>query len=146
MIGGYFGPGGILEQKSRDYEIRAGQIEMARAVDRAITGKKHLAIEAPCGIGKTYAYLIPAIEHAIATDSRVIVCTANIALQEQIVEKDLPGLAKIMPRKFTWALIKGINNYLCLDRFDETKNELMHVTFDRKELRHFEKIQAWADE
>jgi ATP-dependent DNA helicase DinG len=146
MIDGYFGPGGILEQKSRDYEIRTGQIEMARAVDRAITEKRHLSIEAPCGIGKTYAYLIPAIEHAIATDSRVIVCTANIALQEQIVEKDLPGLAKLMPRKFTWALIKGINNYLCLDRFEETQSDLMHVTFDRKELRQFQKIQAWREE
>ena len=146
MIESYFGPGGLLEQKSRDYEIRSGQIEMAQAVDRAITEKRHLSIEAPCGIGKTYAYLIPAIEHAIATDSRVVVCTANIALQEQIVEKDLPGLAKIMPRKFTWALIKGINNYLCLDRFDETSKELMQVTFDRKELRHFQKIQEWAEE
>jgi ATP-dependent DNA helicase DinG len=146
MMGNYFGPGGLLEQKSRDYEIRTGQIEMAEAVDRAIRDKRHLSIEAPCGIGKTYAYLIPAIEHAIATDSRVIVCTANIALQEQIVEKDLPGLAKIMPRKFTWALIKGINNYLCLDRLKETQGELMHVSFDRKELRHFQKIEAWADE
>ena len=146
MIESYFGPGGLLEQKSRDYEIRAGQIEMAQAVDRAITEKRHLSIEAPCGIGKTYAYLIPAIEHAIATDSRVVVCTANIALQEQIVEKDLPGLAKIMPKKFTWALIKGINNYLCLDRFEETSKELMHVSFDRKELRHFQKIQEWAEE
>ena len=81
----YFGPGGLLEQRSRDYEIRTGQIEMAEAVDAALKSRRHLAIEAPCGIGKTYAYLVPAIEHAIATDSRVVVCTANIALQEQIV-------------------------------------------------------------
>jgi ATP-dependent DNA helicase DinG len=146
MTSSYFGPGGLLEQKSRDYEIRPGQIEMAGAVERAIRDRRHLSVEAPCGIGKTYAYLIPALEHAIATDSRVIVCTANIALQEQIVEKDLPGLAKVMPRRFTWALIKGINNYLCMDRFKETQGELMHVTFDRKELRHFQKIEAWADE
>ena len=52
MIESYFGPGGLLEQKSRDYEIRTGQIEMAQAVDRAITEKRHLSIEAPCGIGK----------------------------------------------------------------------------------------------
>lgn len=146
MISTYFGPGGLLEQKSRDYEIRTGQIEMAEAVDRALSEKKHLSIEAPCGIGKTYAYLIPAIEHALKTDSRVVVCTANIALQEQIVEKDLPGLAKLMPKKFTWALIKGINNYLCLDRLRETQGELMHVTFDRKQLKHFQKVEAWADE
>src|SRR5436190_24243337 len=116
MISDFFGPGGLLEQKSRDYEIRTGQIEMARAVDQALTERRHLSIEAPCGIGKTYAYLVPAIEHALRTDSRVVVCTANIALTEQIVEKDLPGLAKLMPKKFTCALIKGINNYLCLDR------------------------------
>lgn len=146
MITSIFGPGGLLEQKSRDYEIRTGQIEMAEAVDRALTERRHLSIEAPCGIGKTYAYLVPAIEHAIATDSRVVVCTANIALQEQIVEKDLPGLAKLLPKKFTWALIKGINNYLCLDRLRETQGELMNVTFDRKQLRHFQKVAAWADE
>jgi ATP-dependent DNA helicase DinG len=119
---------------------------MARAVEEAIRGKHALAIEAPCGIGKTYAYLLPAIEHAIATDSRVIVCTANIALQEQIYEKDLPALARILPRKFTYALIKGINNYLCLDRYHETLEEIAPITFDRKELRHWQKIQEWADE
>src|SRR3954469_19885887 len=99
MTSTYFGPGGLLEQKSRDYEIRTGQIEMAQAVDQAIRAKKPLATDAPCGIGKTYAYLIPAMDCAIATAPRVIGCSANIALQEQIVEKDLPGLAKIMPRK-----------------------------------------------
>ncbi len=146
MISEVFGPGGLLEQKSRGYEPRPGQVEMARAVERAIAEKHALAIEAPCGIGKTYAYLVPAIEHAIATDSRVIVCTANIALQEQIFEKDLPALAKLLPRKFTYALIKGINNYLCLDRYRDTLEEIAPVTFDRKELRHWEKIRAWADE
>jgi len=63
-----------------------------------------------------------------------------------MVEKDLPSLAKLMPRKFTWALIKGINNYLCLDRLEETRGEIMTVTFDRKELKHFQKIEAWAEE
>jgi ATP-dependent DNA helicase DinG len=146
MIAELFGPGGLLEQKSCDYEIRPGQAEMAGAVERAIREKRHLALEAPCGIGKTYAYLIPAIEHAIAADARVVVCTANIALQEQICEKDLPTLAKILPRKFTWALIKGINNYLCLDRFEETRAELPQVVFDRKQLRQFQKISVWKDE
>jgi ATP-dependent DNA helicase DinG len=146
VIDDVFGPDGLLDRKSRGYEPRPGQVEMARAVERAIAEKHHLTIEAPCGIGKTYAYLVPAIEHAIATDTRVVVCTANIALQEQIYEKDLPALAKILPRKFTYALIKGINNYLCLDRYRETVEEIAPITFDRKELRHWEKIRAWADE
>jgi ATP-dependent DNA helicase DinG len=141
-----FGPEGLLARASRDYEDRPGQIRMAEAVERAVREKRHLAVEAPCGIGKTYAYLVPAIQHALETDSRVIVVTANIALQEQICEKDLPALRKVLPRHFGFALIKGINNYLCLDRFVETRSELAPVTFDRKELRHWEKIQDWADE
>jgi ATP-dependent DNA helicase DinG len=146
MISEMFGTGGILEQKSRSYEIRPGQVEMARAVERAIREKQHLAVEAPCGIGKTYAYLVPAIEHALATDTRVIVCTANIALQEQIFEKDLPALARLWPRRFTYALIKGINNYLCLDRFEETRGELGPISFDRKELRQWDRIVQWRGE
>ncbi len=146
MIEEVFGPEGLLARKSRSYEVRPGQVRMAEAVDRAIRQKHHLAIEAPCGIGKTYAYLAPAILHAVETDSRVIVCTANIALQEQIFEKDLPALARTLPRKFTYALIKGINNYLCLDRFEETRADLLQVVFDRKELRHWEKVAAWRGE
>jgi ATP-dependent DNA helicase DinG len=146
MIAEVFGPGGLLERKARGYEPRHGQMRMAQEVGRAIAEKTHLAVEAPCGIGKTYAYLVPAVEHALATDSRIIVCTANIALQEQIFEKDLPALAKILPRKFTAALIKGINNYLCLDRFEETRGELHRVTFDRRELRQWQKVVEWRGE
>ncbi len=145
LIDRVFGPDGLLRKKSRGYEPREGQVRMAEAVGRAIAGSRHLACEAPCGIGKTYAYLVPAIGHALKTDSRVIVCTANIALQEQIFEKDLPALAKILPKTFTYALIKGINNYLCLDRFEETASEIATLTFDRKEFRHWEKIKAWRD-
>ncbi len=146
MIAEVFGPGGLLARKSRHYEVRPGQAEMAEAVGRAIAEKRHLAVEAPCGIGKTFAYLVPAVEHALATDTRVVVCTSNIALQEQLVEKDLPALARSLPRPFSFALVKGINNYLCLDRFEETRGELAPVTFDRKELRHWQKIQAWRGE
>jgi ATP-dependent DNA helicase DinG len=146
MIAEVFGPGGLLEKKSKHYDVRAGQVEMAEAVARAISEKRHLAVEAPCGIGKTYAYLVPAIEHAVATDTRVVVCTSNIALQEQLVEKDLPALARILPRPFGYALIKGINNYLCVDRYEETRGELAPVTFDKKELRHWQKLQAWREE
>lgn len=143
MIAELFGPGGLLQKKSRRYELREGQVRMAQAVADAIAEATPLAIEAPCGIGKTYAYLIPAIEHALKTGTRVVVCTANIALQEQIFEKDLPALRKIFPEKFSYALIKGINNYLCLDRFEEVRGMLAPVTFDRKELRHWHKLVEW---
>ncbi len=140
-----FGAGGLLERKFRAYEPRQGQMRMAEAVERAIADGAHLAVEAPCGIGKTFAYLVPAVDAAISRDGRVIVCTANIALQEQIFEKDLPALGRVLPWKFSSALIKGLNNYLCLERFEETAGEVAGVTFDRRGLRHWEKIRAWAE-
>ena len=146
MIDALFAPDGPVAKAFKGFETRPGQTKMAAAVAKAVAEKKHVAIEAPCGVGKTFAYLLPAVEHAVATDSRVVVCTANIALQEQIFEKDLPAIGKILGRKFNYALIKGINNYLCLDRLHETAEELPTVTFDRKQLRHFQKITAWADE
>ena len=145
MIEEFFGEGGRLQQHSPRYEPRPGQIRMAGAVERAIAEKFHLAVEAPCGIGKTYAYLIPAILHAQATNSRVIVCTANIALQEQIYEKDLPALARILPRRFTYALIKGINNYLCLDRWEEARGQIAPFTYDKAELDQWRRLIAWRD-
>lgn len=146
MIDALFAPDGPVAKSFRGFETRPGQTQMAAAVARALAEKKHVAIEAPCGVGKTFAYLLPAVEHAIQTDGRVVVCTANIALQEQIFEKDLPAIGKILGRKFNYALIKGLNNYLCMDRLHETAEELPTVTFDRKQLRHFQKIAAWADE
>ncbi|HEX7896928.1 MAG TPA: ATP-dependent DNA helicase [Planctomycetota bacterium] len=146
MIDALFAPDGAVAKSFKGFETRPGQTRMAAAVARAVAEKKHVAIEAPCGIGKTFAYLLPAVEHAIRTDGRVVVCTANIALQEQIFEKDLPAIGKILGKKFNYALIKGLNNYLCLDRFHETAEELPTVTFDRRQLRHFQKITAWADE
>ncbi len=143
MIAQVFGAGGSLEREFPGYEPREGQVRMAEAVERAIAEKAHLAVEAPCGIGKTFAYLVPSVARACASGTRVIVCTANIALQEQIFEKDLPALARVLPEKFTAALIKGVNNYLCLERFEETAGELTRITFDKKELRHWEKIRAW---
>jgi ATP-dependent DNA helicase DinG len=146
VIDEVFGGEGLLARGNPDYEVRPGQVLMARAVQRAIGEKRHLAVEAPCGIGKTFAYLAPAIFHALESDTRVVVCTANIALQEQIFFKDLPALAKALRRPFTSALIKGINNYLCLDRFEETRAELPTVTFDRAELAHYRRVAAWAGE
>ncbi|HYE98942.1 MAG TPA: DEAD/DEAH box helicase, partial [Planctomycetota bacterium] len=146
MVDAVFGAEGALARALPGYEVRAGQLEMARAVEEAIARKRHLAVEAPCGIGKTFAYLVPAIRHALATDSRVIVCTANIALQEQIVSKDLPALQSLLGTPFSYALIKGINNYFCRDRYEEASREIPTLTFDREELHDFRRIGAWSQE
>ncbi|HEX2289898.1 MAG TPA: ATP-dependent DNA helicase, partial [Pseudonocardiaceae bacterium] len=99
---------------------RPGQVLMADAVDRAIRTGEHLAVQAGTGTGKSLAYLIPAIRHAVTTDSTVIVSTATIALQRQLVDRDLPRLAGALEPLLgsvpTFAILKGRRNYLCLHR------------------------------
>ena len=92
---------------------------MARAVDDALTRRTHLLCEAPTGTGKSIAYAVPASYHAATSGKRVIIVTANIALQEQIVGKDLPALAEILPWDFTYALMKGRSNYLCRSKYSK---------------------------
>lgn len=145
-VADFFGPGGLLERHLPGYESRPGQAAMAEAVARALRRKRPLLVEAPCGIGKTFAYLVPAIAHVLEHDGRVAVCTANIALQEQIFQKDLPALARLFPRRFTAALIKGLNNYLCLDRFEETRGLLPHIAFDRERFGQWRRIAQWREQ
>ncbi len=99
---------------------RPGQVEMARAVATAFDTGRHLAVQAGTGTGKSLAYLVPAIAHAIAVDEPVVVSTATIALQRQLVDRDLPRLADALsgelPRRPQFALLKGRGNYLCLNK------------------------------
>jgi len=99
---------------------RAGQVEMAEAVARAFDSGEHLAVQAGTGTGKSLAYLVPAIAHAVADARPVVVSTATIALQRQLVDRDLPRLADSLtahlPRRPEFALLKGRGNYLCLNK------------------------------
>ncbi|MDQ4102507.1 MAG: DEAD/DEAH box helicase, partial [Actinomycetota bacterium] len=99
---------------------RAGQLLMADAVDRAIRTGEHLAVQAGTGTGKSLAYLVPAIRHAIEADTTVVVSTATIALQRQLVDRDLPRLAAalepLLGEAPSFAILKGRRNYLCLHR------------------------------
>ena len=99
---------------------RSGQIEMAEAVERAFDSGEHLAVQAGTGTGKSLAYLVPAIAKAIDASEPVVVSTATIALQRQLVDRDLPRLANALaaelPRKPVFALLKGRGNYLCLNK------------------------------
>jgi hypothetical protein len=109
-----FGPGGLLARQGR--ELRDGQRTLAQAIHETITDGGALLAEGPCGTGKSLAYLVPAIHSAVTRGGKVVVATANIALQEQLVTKDLPYLQGLLPWPFTFALLKGRNNYVCLDR------------------------------
>ena len=102
----------ILKKEFPHYEHRPQQMEMAEAVLDCLTQKERLLVEAGTGVGKSFAYLIP----AILSKEKTIISTASIALQDQLINKDLMFLQKVMPQTFSFAMLKGKNNYLCLKR------------------------------
>ena len=97
-------------------EARPGQRQMAAAIEEAIATGRHVVVQAGTGTGKTLAYLVPAI---LSGRKRIVVATATKALQDQLVDKDLPFLAEHLERPFTYASLKGRANYLCLQRAKE---------------------------
>ncbi len=176
-----FGAQGLLAKEFPGYVVRPEQLQVVREVDAAIVGAEHTLTEAPCGVGKSLAYLVPAIWHATegaaairaarvedepaeyapdeededygqrpaasAEPVRVVVVTANIALQEQLVDKDLPLLRRVLPWPFAFALAKGRGNYLCLSRFEDAAAE--HILappsgYDARE--QWQAVSKWAAE
>ncbi len=110
-----FSPTGLLS-RAKNFEYRPQQQQMAVAVARALQSREHLVVEAGTGVGKSLAYLIPAILFATANSKKAVVSTHTINLQEQLTEKDLPMLATILPVKFHFTMLKGRGNYLCTRR------------------------------
>ncbi len=104
---------GLFARRFPNYEYRPQQVEMLRAVARAFNEGRHLIVEAPTGVGKSMAYLIPALHWAVQNSERVVVSTNTINLQEQLYRKDLPDLARVLPLEFRAAVLKGRSHYLC---------------------------------
>lgn len=113
-----FEPNGPFDQENNKYEIRKEQIEMATAVGEAFNQSQFLAVEAGTGVGKSIAYLLPAVLYAIRNSTRVVVSTNTKNLQEQLFFKDLPELEAVLEDTFSYALLKGRGNYLCLNRWN----------------------------
>ena len=122
----------ILKKEFPDYEHRPQQVEMAEAVFSCLQNNERLLVEAGTGVGKSFAYLVP----AILSNKKTIVSTATIALQDQLINKDLTFLQKILPQKFSFAMLKGKNNYLCLKR----EREFSELT------ESFMRFREWASE
>lgn len=139
-----FGKNGLISKHHKEYEFRDGQVKMAEAVLRAFEEKKHLIVEAGTGTGKTMAYLVPAIAYSLSTNKRVIISTGTKNLQEQLMEKDIPFLQKVMPKKFTAAYMKGRSNYGCLYRINKAESQPILEGMD--ELDHFEEVRRWVRE
>ena len=135
-----FGPGGLIAGHHPDYEYRPGQVAMAEAVAKALQKRQHLLAEAGTGIGKTMAYLVP----AIATGRRIIISTGTKNLQEQLFYKDIPFLQKVLPGKFTAMYLKGRSNYVCLHRLRRAENTPMLEGLE--DLDHFSTITRWSYE
>ena len=111
------GPDGVIARQLSGYEPRSQQLQMADAVAEAIAERRHLMVEAGTGVGKSFAYLVPAILAATANkECRVVISTHTISLQEQLVHKDIPFLQSVMPQQFNATLVKGRSNYLSLRR------------------------------
>jgi ATP-dependent DNA helicase DinG len=135
-----FGRKGLIALHHPDYEYRPGQVAMAEAVAEALDQRHHLLVEAGTGIGKTLAYLVP----AIATGRRVIISTGTKNLQEQLYFKDIPFLQSVLPKEFKACYLKGRSNYVCLNRLKRA--ETMPVLEGLEDMNHFDLINRWAYE
>jgi len=114
-----FSESGLFAHKFPNFEYRAGQLEMAKQVADAFVKEEHLVVEAGTGVGKSFAYLVPAISFSRHSGTKIVVSTNTKNLQEQLFYKDLPQLGKMLPLPFKAVLIKGRENYLCERRWEE---------------------------
>ena len=136
--------GAIARRLGDRYEFRPQQLEMASAVERALAANEHLLVEAGTGVGKSFAYLLPAIDFAVRSKKRVVVSTHTIALQEQLIEKDIPLLRAVYPDEFSAVLVKGRSNYLCQRRLKQTRGR-QHMLFDdARQMQSLSLIEGWA--
>jgi ATP-dependent DNA helicase DinG len=130
---------------------RAGQTRMTQAVWDAITDGTHLAVQAGTGTGKSLAYLVPAFELTAARRGPVVVSTATIALQRQLIERDLPRLAAALRpelgRTPQFAMLKGRNNYLCLNKLRNAPEDKQDALFEPSSLLggHIRRVHEWAN-
>jgi ATP-dependent DNA helicase DinG len=152
------GPDGRIAKRLPNYEHRDEQLKMADAVADAIHGQHHLVVEAGTGVGKSFAYLVPAIlataEKAKeakdkgdkeATPPRVIISTHTISLQEQLLTKDIPLLRSVMPVEFTAVLAKGRRNYISLRRMKNAMGRAAALFTEEEDYEQLRQIRDWSE-
>src|SRR6185437_8300989 len=142
-----FSEKGILS-RAKNFEYRPQQQEMAVAVARALEHREHLAVEAGTGVGKSLAYLIPAILFAVQNKKKTVVSTHTINLQEQLTEKDLPMLSGVLgalpqPVQFQFTMLKGRANYLCTRRLQKAMQQSGNL-FTSSEAEELKRIYEWS--
>jgi ATP-dependent DNA helicase DinG len=135
----FFSPGGILARSPLPYEYRPGQLEMAKAVERALSERRHLIVEAGTGTGKTLAYLLPALR----TGQRIIVSTGTKALQDQLYFRDIPFLETLLG-ELRVCYMKGRANYLCRHKLVALRDQ--PVLSGLEEIDQYQQIAEWERE
>ena len=141
--GGYISQGGALSKISKNFEERPVQIELLKNIAAAFNNNCLGVFEAGTGVGKSYAYLIPAVLWALKNKERIIVSTGTINLQQQLCEKDLPAVEKITGLHFKYILMKGRQNYICKRRLSDAG--ATRDLFDN-DIEEMDKITAWEKE
>ncbi len=161
------GPNGLVSRRIPAYEHRRQQLDMANAIAEAIDNRHHLVVEAGTGVGKSYAYLVPAILHATSGEAallddtpeddeddedspkkkrmkRIVISTHTISLQEQLMSKDIPLLNAVIPREFSSVLVKGRGNYVSLRRLELANQRSVNLLESENEHAQLRDLVAWA--
>ncbi|PYJ60856.1 MAG: ATP-dependent helicase [Verrucomicrobia bacterium] len=138
----FFSENGPLS-KAKNFEFRPQQQDMAARVAQALEEERHLVVEAGTGVGKSLAYLVPAILFALEQHKKAIVSTHTINLQEQLLHKDIPILKKVLPVEFEAALMKGRQNYLCPRRLERALQSAKEL-FTGPEEKELQRLAEWA--
>jgi len=135
---------GPLTKALPNFEYRSVQIQMAQAVEEVLSSGRHLLVEAGTGVGKSFAYLIPAILYAQATHKKVVISTHTISLQEQLIDKDIPFLKEILPVPFKAVLVKGRGNYLSRRRLKRAVDHSLDLFQEDGAIAELAKILKWS--
>lgn len=157
-VASVLGPAGRVARRMDRYEHRPQQLDMAEAVQQAIAERRHLIVEAGTGVGKSFAYLVPAIlavtqerpagtrpgDAGDAPRKPVVISTNTISLQEQLIERDIPFLNAVLPVEFTAVLAKGRSNYISLRRLKGALERGTSLLPDDEDVRQLHRIAAWA--
>ncbi|MDR2662391.1 MAG: ATP-dependent DNA helicase DinG [Treponema sp.] len=142
-LGAALEEGGTIARRLGNYERRDAQLDLVRFLTRAFNEDAVAAAEAGTGVGKSFAYLLPAVEFALANDERVVISTATITLQQQLYEKDIPLVLSALGKEVKYTLVKGRGNYLCLRRLGEA---LMEPPLEDGEYEELRALTAWSEQ
>ena len=142
LLSQIFSEGGLLSSSLKNYEERVGQKEMSERILDAYEEESIALIEAGTGTGKSLAYLVPAVYWALKHQEKTVIATNTIALQEQLLFKDIPFLLKTMDASLEACLVKGMSNYLCLRKLQEMQEQLL--LFSSEESNQIQMIQQWS--